>query len=95
MLSQVLASDATLGYEEIYNIQVLSFNGTHVANLKCALAPSLARRVELSRCLFCRRGVSGASVWMPVRFDVGMELVWSLFVRFLWSREFWVNVLTC
>ena len=41
MLSQVLASDATLGYEEIYNIQVLSFNGTHVANLKCALARSL------------------------------------------------------
>ena len=34
MLSQVLACDATLGYEELYNVQVLRFNGEPVRNLR-------------------------------------------------------------
>jgi len=34
VLSQVLACDATLGYEDIYNVQVQRFNGTTVRNLK-------------------------------------------------------------
>lgn len=33
VLSQVLACDATLGYEEIHNTQVLRFNGTKIRNL--------------------------------------------------------------
>ena len=33
VLSQVLACDATLGYEEIHNTQVLHFNGTKIRNL--------------------------------------------------------------
>jgi len=33
VLSQVLACDATLGYEDIYNVQVLRFNGVAVRNL--------------------------------------------------------------
>ena len=34
ILSQVLACDATLGYEDLFNTQVLKFNGTPVRNLK-------------------------------------------------------------
>lgn len=34
VLSQVLACDATLGYEELYNVQVLRFNGEPVRNLR-------------------------------------------------------------
>ncbi|CAL5037730.1 unnamed protein product [Urochloa decumbens] len=34
VVSQVLVSDINIGYEEIVNIQVLSFNGTPVKNLK-------------------------------------------------------------
>ncbi|KAK9842029.1 hypothetical protein WJX81_004728 [Elliptochloris bilobata] len=34
VLSQVLACDATLGYEELYNVQVLRFNGEPVLNLR-------------------------------------------------------------
>ncbi|KAG2497712.1 hypothetical protein HYH03_004449 [Edaphochlamys debaryana] len=34
VLSQVLACDATLGYEDIYNVQLLRFNGSPVRNLK-------------------------------------------------------------
>ncbi|GFR40455.1 hypothetical protein Agub_g1013 [Astrephomene gubernaculifera] len=33
VLSQVLACDATLGYEEVFNVQLLAFNGTRVTNL--------------------------------------------------------------
>ncbi len=33
VLSQVLACDATLGYEEMHNTQVLRFNGTKIRNL--------------------------------------------------------------
>ncbi|GIL56480.1 hypothetical protein Vafri_11837 [Volvox africanus] len=33
VLSQVLACDATLGYEEVYNVQLLRFNGEPVSNL--------------------------------------------------------------
>jgi len=33
VLSQVLACDATLGYEDIYNVQVKSFNGVPLKNL--------------------------------------------------------------
>ena len=33
VLSQVLACDATLGYEEIHNTQVLHFNSTRIRNL--------------------------------------------------------------
>ena len=33
VLSQVLACDATLGYEEIHNTQVLQFNSTRIRNL--------------------------------------------------------------
>jgi len=33
VLSQVLACDATLGYEDIYNVQVKEFNGVKVDNL--------------------------------------------------------------
>ena len=31
---QVLASEVTLGYEDIYNVQLLRFNGSPVCNLK-------------------------------------------------------------
>ncbi|KAL2320098.1 hypothetical protein Fmac_029067 [Flemingia macrophylla] len=41
VVSQVLVSDINIGYEEIVNTQVLSFNGKPVKNLK-----SLARMVE-------------------------------------------------
>ena len=34
ILSQVLACDATLGYEDYCNVQVFRFNGTPVKNLK-------------------------------------------------------------
>ncbi|CAN6170465.1 unnamed protein product [Urochloa humidicola] len=34
VVSQVLVSDINIGYEDIVNIQVLSFNGTPVKNLK-------------------------------------------------------------
>ena len=34
ILSQVLACDATLGYEDYCNVQVFRFNGTLVNNLK-------------------------------------------------------------
>lgn len=34
VLSQVLACDATLGYEELYNVQVLRCNGEPVRNLR-------------------------------------------------------------
>lgn len=34
VLSQVLACEATLGYEDYCNIQVLKFNGTPVRNLR-------------------------------------------------------------
>jgi len=34
VLSQVLACDATLGYEDIYNVQVSKFNGVPVRNLR-------------------------------------------------------------
>ncbi|GBF92582.1 protease Do-like [Raphidocelis subcapitata] len=34
VLSQVLAADSTLGYEDVLNVQVLSFNGTRVHNLR-------------------------------------------------------------
>lgn len=34
IVSQILASDATLGYEDGYNSQVISFNGTPVENLR-------------------------------------------------------------
>ena len=34
MLSQVLACDATLGYEELNNIRVKTFNGVDVRNLR-------------------------------------------------------------
>lgn len=34
LVSQVLASDATLGYEDAYNAQVLTFNGTKLNNLR-------------------------------------------------------------
>lgn len=33
-MSQVLAGEATLGYEDYCNIQVLKFNGTPVRNLR-------------------------------------------------------------
>ncbi|KXZ44654.1 hypothetical protein GPECTOR_64g148 [Gonium pectorale] len=33
VLSQVLACDATLGYEDVYNVQLLRFNGAPVRNL--------------------------------------------------------------
>lgn len=33
ILSQVLACDATLGYEDLFNTQVLKFNGNPVRNL--------------------------------------------------------------
>lgn len=39
VLSQVLASEATLGYEDISNIQVLRFNGTPVVNLRYGMPP--------------------------------------------------------
>ncbi|KAG2424070.1 hypothetical protein HYH02_015249 [Chlamydomonas schloesseri] len=34
VLSQVLACDATLGYEDVYNVQLLRLNGTAVTNLR-------------------------------------------------------------
>ena len=34
VLSQVLACDATLGYEDYCNVQVLEFNSTPVRNLR-------------------------------------------------------------
>ena len=34
ILSQVLACDATLGYEDLFNTQVLRFNGAPVRNLR-------------------------------------------------------------
>lgn len=34
ILSQVLACEATLGYEDYCNVQVLKFNGTPVRNLR-------------------------------------------------------------
>ncbi|KAK9813853.1 hypothetical protein WJX73_001994 [Symbiochloris irregularis] len=34
VLSQVLACDATLGYEDLYDLQLQSFNGTAVRNLR-------------------------------------------------------------
>lgn len=34
ILSQVLACDATLGYEDYCNVQVLKFNSTPVRNLR-------------------------------------------------------------
>ena len=34
ILSQVLACDATLGYEDYCNVQLLKFNGTPVNNLR-------------------------------------------------------------
>lgn len=34
ILSQVLACDATLGFEELYDVQVRAFNGTPVRNLR-------------------------------------------------------------
>lgn len=34
ILSQVLACDATLGYEDLFNTQVLKFNETPVRNLR-------------------------------------------------------------
>lgn len=34
VLSQVLACNATLGYEDYCNVQVLKFNGTPVRNLR-------------------------------------------------------------
>lgn len=34
ILSQVLACDATLGYEDYCNVQLLKFNGTPVNNLQ-------------------------------------------------------------
>ena len=34
LLSQVLACDAALGYEELFNIQVHKFNGVSVKNLR-------------------------------------------------------------
>ena len=38
VLSQVLACDATLGYEDYCNVQVLKFNGTPVRNLRHLIA---------------------------------------------------------
>jgi len=34
MYAQVLACDATLGYEDLYNVQLKKFNGTPVVNLR-------------------------------------------------------------
>lgn len=34
VLSQVLACDATLGYEDLYNVQVKKFNGVDIRNLR-------------------------------------------------------------
>ena len=49
VLSQVLACDATLGYEDIYNVQLLRFNGEEVKNLK-----SLASMVLACKDKYCR-----------------------------------------
>jgi len=49
VLSQVLACDATLGYEDIYNVQLLRFNGTPVVNLR-----HLAEMVAGCRVPYCR-----------------------------------------
>jgi len=34
VLSQVLATDSTNGYEDVLNVQVLSFNGARIHNLR-------------------------------------------------------------
>ena len=34
MYAQVLACDATLGYEDLYNVQLKKFNGQPVVNLR-------------------------------------------------------------
>lgn len=34
VVSQVLACDATLGYEDLFNIRVQRFNGTKIRNLR-------------------------------------------------------------
>ena len=49
VLSQVLACDATLGYEDIYNVQLLRFNGKEVKSLK-----SLATMVLACKEKYCR-----------------------------------------
>ena len=46
---QVLACDATLGYEDIYNVQLLRFNGQEVKNLR-----SLAEMVLSCKDKYCR-----------------------------------------
>lgn len=47
--TQVLACDATLGYEDIYNVQVLRFNGTPIRNLR-----HLAELVMSCKDQYCR-----------------------------------------
>lgn len=49
IVSQVLACDATLGYEEVYNTQVLSFNGTAVRNLRHLAEMVLACKEQFMR----------------------------------------------
>lgn len=49
VLSQVLACDATLGYDDLYNVQLVGFNGQPVRNLR-----HLAEMVLACKEKYCR-----------------------------------------
>ena len=73
VLSQVLACDATLGYEELYNVQVLRFNGEPVRNLRhlaqlCLACAAPFMRFDLDYDVRC----PPAPACLPARAGLGL-----------------------
>ncbi|GLI60058.1 hypothetical protein VaNZ11_001910 [Volvox africanus] len=64
VLSQVLACDATLGYEEVYNVQLLRFNGEPVSNL-AQVARSVRQALQKEQAAEAAGGAGGF-----LRFDL-------------------------
>ncbi|GIM06582.1 hypothetical protein Vretimale_10808 [Volvox reticuliferus] len=79
VLSQVLACDATLGYEDVYNVQLLQFNGQPVNNL-AQLATSVRQALKTEQAAEAAGGgeASFGSIWTTMR--------WSWWRRGMSSR---------
>ncbi|RVW46655.1 Protease Do-like 9 [Vitis vinifera] len=85
VVAQVLVADINIGYEEIVNTQVLSFNGKPVKNLK-----SLATMVESCDDEFfkIRTGISTGSLSLSLSLSLSIYLSLSFaeFVLFLFMQ---------
>lgn len=69
VLSQVLACDATLGFEDVYDIQLKCFNGTPLRNLR-----HLAELVQANKEPFMRFDLS---------YEVGLPSVYAVLAALL------------